>query len=99
MSTTITNEHGFKEGFSTSVLGGMLCKSLGLSEMSSLVTIHGEYDPHDALIHHVDKTEFLKMMDKKYESAGDGYTPKFLAKARKNIFLPIEQDSFVFIGQ
>lgn len=99
MSTSIVNEHGFREGFANSVLSGMLCKAIGLTETASLVTIHGEYDPHDDLIHHVDMTQFLKMMDKKYESAGEGYTPKFLAKARRNIFLPITEDSAVFIGQ
>lgn len=77
----------------------MLCKSMGLSETSSLMTIHGEYDPKDDLIYHADKTEFLKRMDEKYEFAGEGYTPKFLAKARRNIFLPVTQDSTIFIGQ
>lgn len=99
MSTSIVNERGFKEGFATHVLGGTLCNSIGLPDTASLVTIHGEYDPHDTLIHHADKTEFLNMMDKKYEAAGDDYTPKFLAKARRNIFLPITEDSTFFIGQ
>lgn len=93
----MTNEHGLRENFVDRVFSDEHARSLPLASRytATFVMLHGVYDPSKPLIVHRERDPFIAACDLAHP---DG-EPSMLGKVRGNVFLPIERDVTLFMGQ